>query len=70
MEISPAEAVAIRKGRKVAGLKLTQERLATLFGVAKRSIQGWEAGAQPIDGRTALAFRFIEWASQQELDAV
>lgn len=69
-EISPDEAKAIRKGRKVAGLKLTQERLASLFGVTKRSIQGWEAGEQPIDGRTALAFRLIERASQDELDTM
>lgn len=60
----------MRKGRKAAGLKLTQERLATLFGVTKRTVQRWEAGDEPIEPRTALAFRFIERASQEELDVL
>ncbi|HEY4546090.1 MAG TPA: hypothetical protein VIG90_06655 [Pedomonas sp.] len=68
--ISPDEAKAIRKGRRVSGLKLTQERLGLLFGVTKRTVLRWEAGEEPIEPRTALAFRFIERASQEELDAM
>ena len=67
--LSGAEARTIRKGRRLHGtLKLTQARLACLFGVEKRSVQRWEAGDVPIDVRTALAFRFIEQASQETLD--
>lgn len=67
--LSGAEARAIRKSRRLHGtLKLTQERLACLFGVETRTVQRWEAGDVPIDARTALAFRFIEHASQDTLD--
>lgn len=67
--LSGAEARAIRKGRRLQGtLKLTQERLALLFGVDTRSVQRWEAGDVPIDARTALAFRFIAEAPQEVLD--
>ncbi|WP_331592680.1 helix-turn-helix domain-containing protein [Pedomonas sp.] len=67
--LSGAEARGIRKGRRLHGtLKLTQERLARLFGVETRTVQRWEAGDVPIDARTALAFRFVEQATQEVLD--
>ena len=67
--LSGAEARNIRKNRRLHGtLKLTQERLACLFGVETRTVQRWEAGDVAIDARTALAFRFIEQAPQEVLD--
>lgn len=67
--LSGAEARAIRKSRRLHGtLKLTQERLARLFGVDTRSVQRWEAGDVALDARTALAFRFLQQAPQEVLD--